>query len=273
VKNAAALTPWYRSGQATPLNLGDQIMLNEQTLEKLYAMKLNGLAEAWLEQQQHPHSSDLSFDERLGMLAERQWLWKENRALVTRLKFAQLRQSACLEDIDYRHPRALKRAVVEQLAACDWIRHHRHCIITGPTGVGKSYLACAFAHKACREQFRALYFYAPKFFRALNLAQADGSLTRLLRKLARVDLLVIDDWGMSPLKPDQYRLFLEILDDRQGTGANLITSQYKVKDWHQLIGDPTVGDAILDRLVHSAHKLELDGDSMRGKKTAKKAQH
>ena len=199
---------------------------------------LNGLAEAWLEQQQHPHSSDLSFDERLGMLAERQWLWKENRALVTRLKFAQLRQSACLEDIDYRHPRALKRAVVEQLAACDWIRHHRHCIITGPTGVGKSYLACAFAHKACREQFRALYFYAPKFFRALNLAQADGSLTRLLRKLARVDLLVIDDWGMSPLKPDQYRLFLEILDDRQGTGANLITSQYKVKDWHQLIGDP-----------------------------------
>jgi DNA replication protein DnaC len=241
-------------------------MLNEQTLEKLYAMKLSGLAEAWQEQQLHPQSSDLSFDERLGLLVERQWLWKENRALVTRLKFAQLRQSACLEDIDYHHPRALKRAVVEQLATCDWIRHHRHCIITGPTGVGKSYLGCAFAHKACREGFRALYFYGSKLFRTLQMAQADGSLTRLLKRLASVDLLVIDDWGLTPLKPDQYRLFLEILDDRQGIGANLITSQYKVKEWHQLIGDPTVGDAILDRLVHSAHKLELEGDSMRGKK-------
>ena len=245
-------------------------MLTEPTLEKLYAMKLNGLAEAWQEQQQQPHSSDLSFDERLAMLVERQWHWKENRALVTRLKFAQLKQSACLEDIDFRHPRGLKRAAVEQLAACDWIRHHRHCIITGPTGVGKSYLACALAHKACRERFRALYFYGPKFFRALNLAQADGSLTRLLKRLARVDLLVVDDWTLTPLKPDQYRLFLEILDDRQGTGANLITSQYSVNNWHELIGDPTVGDAILDRLVHSAHTLELDGDSLR-KKTAKTA--
>jgi len=136
--------------------------------------------------------------------------------------------------------------------------------------VGKSYLACALAHKACRERFRALYFYGPKLFRALSIAQADGSLTRLLKRLARVDLLVVDDWGMTPLKPDQYRLFLEILDDRQGTGANLITSQYPVKTWHELIGDPTVGDAILDRLVHSAHTLELDGDSLR-KKTAKTA--
>ena len=175
-----------------------------------HAMKLNGLAEAWLEQQQQPQSGDLSFDERLAMLVERQWIWKENRALVTRLKFAQLKQSACLEDIDYRHPRGLKRAVVEQLASCEWIRHHRHCIITGPTGVGKSYLA-----------------------------------------------------------PDQYRLFLEILDDRQGTGANLITSQYPVKTWHALIGDPTVGDAILDRLVHSAFTIDLDGDSMRKKRSKK----
>ena len=178
-------------------------MLAEPTLEKLYAMKLNGLAEAWQEQQQQPQSSDLSFDERLAMLVERQWIWKENRALVTRLKFAQLKQSACLEDIDYRHPRGLKRAAVEQLASCDWIRHHRHCIITGPTGVGKSYLACALAHQACRERFRALYFYAPKLFRDLNLAQADGSLIRLLKRLARVDLLVIDDWGMTPLTPEQ----------------------------------------------------------------------
>ena len=142
-------------------------------------------------------------------------------------------------------------------------------LFSGPTGVGKSYLACALAHKACRERFRALYFYGPKLFRALNLAQADGSLTRLLKRLARVDLLIVDDWGMTPLKPDQYRLFLEILDDRQGTGANLITSQYPVKTWHELIGDPTVGDAILDRLVHSAFTIDLDGDSMRKKRTKK----
>lgn len=240
-------------------------MLSEPTLEKLYALKLNGMAQAWDEQRQQPHSADLSFDDRLGLLVERQWIWKENRALATRLQYAGLKQSACLEDIDLRHPRGLKRAVVDQLASCDWIRHRRHCLITGPTGVGKSYLACALAHKACREGFRALYAYVPKLFRELALAQADGSLTRLLKKLARVDLLVIDDWGLTPLKPDQYRLFLEILDDRQGTGAVLITSQYPVNTWHELIGDPTVGDAILDRLVHSAYKLELKGDSLRKK--------
>ena len=249
-------------------------MLAEPTLEKLYAMKLNGLAEAWQEQQQQPQSSDLSFDERLAMLVERQWIWKENRALVTRLKFAQLKQSACLEDIDYRHPRGLKRAAVEQLASCDWIRHHRHCIITGPTGVGKSYLACALAHQACRERFRALYFYAPKLFRALNLAQADGSLIRLLKRLARVDLLVIDDWGMTPLTPEQYRLFLEILDDRQGTGATLITSQYPVKSWHELIGDPTVGgrdprppgtQRLHHRLEGGLHEKEKDQETMKPK--------
>ena len=299
-------------------------MLPEQTMEKLYAMKLNGVAEAWEEQRQQPHSTDLNFDDRLALLVERQWIWKENRALATRLKYARLRQTACLEDVDFRHPRGLKRATIDQLASCEWIRHHRNCLITGPTGVGKSYLACALAHKACREGFRACYYYVPKLFRELSVAQADGSLTRLLRKLARADLLVIDDWGLSPLKPDQYRLFLEnvqviegqiaehghfhspqrrrslprprqhrkfrgtpptrdglttsdrccrrhqpprpeILDDRQGTGATLITSQYPVNTWHELAGDPTVGDAILDRLVHNAHKLELKGDSLRKK--------
>jgi len=242
-------------------------MLNEQTMEKLYAMKLNGMAEAWEEQRQQPHSADLNFDERLAFLVERQWIWKENRALVTRLNYARLRQSACVEDIDFRHPRGLKRATVDQLASCDWIRHHQNCLITGPTGVGKSYLACALAHKACREGFRAFYGYVPKLFRELTLAQADGSLTRLLKKLARVDLLLVDDWGLTPLKPDQYRLFLEILDDRQAAGATLITSQYPVNTWHELIGDPTVGDAILDRLVHNAHKLELRGDSLRKEKS------
>ena len=239
-------------------------MLPEQTMEKLYAMKLNGLADAWEEQRQQPHSSDLSFDDRLAILVERQWIWKENRALATRLQYAHLKQTACLEDIDFRHPRGLKRAAIDQLASCEWIRHRRPCLITGPTGVGKSYLACALAHKACQEGFRALYYYGPKLFRELHQAQADGSLTRVLKKLARVDLLAVDDWGLTPLQPDQYRLFLEILDDR--TGAILLTSQYPINTWHELVGDPTVGDAILDRLVHNAYKLELDGDSLRKKK-------
>ena len=175
---------------------------------------------------------------------------------------------SCLEDIDFRHPRGLKRAAIDQLASCEWIRHQRHGLITGPTGVGKSYLACALAHKACREGFRALYYYGPKLFRELNLAQADGSLTRFLKKLARSTLLVVDDWGLTPLQPDQYRLFLEILDDR--TGATLLTSQYPVNTWHELIGDPTIGDAILDRVLHNAFKIELKGESLR-KKNAKKA--
>ena len=243
-------------------------MLPEQTMEKLHAMKLNGMADVWEEQRQQPHSSDLSFDERLALLVERQWIWKENRALATRLRYAHLKQTACLEDIDFRHPRGLKRAAIDQLASCEWIRHQRHCLITGPTGVGKSYLACALAHKACREGFRALYYYGPKLFRELNLAQADGSLTRFLKKLARSTLLVVDDWGLTPLQPDQYRLFLEILDDR--TGATLLTSQYPVNTWHELIGDPTIGDAILDRVLHNAFKIELKGESLR-KKNAKKA--
>jgi DNA replication protein DnaC len=243
-------------------------MLPEQTMEKLYAMKLNGVADAWEEQRQQPHSSDLSFDDRLAILVERQWIWKENRALATRLQYAHLKQTACLEDIDFRHPRGLKRAAIDQLASCEWIRHRRPCLITGPTGLGKSDLACDLAHKACQEGFRALYYYGPKLFRELNQAQADGSLTRLLKKLARVDLLAVDDWGLTPLQPDQYRLFLEILDDR--TGATLLTSQYPINTWHELVGDPTVGDAILDRLVHNAYKIELDGDSLRKKKAKAK---
>jgi DNA replication protein DnaC len=149
------------------------------------------------------------------------------------------------------------------LASGEWIRHHHSCLITGPTGAGKSFVACALAHKACRQGYRALYYYIPKLFRELGIAQADGSLTALLKKLAKVDLLLIDDWGLSPLSADQYRLFLEILDDRQGSGATLLTSQYPLDTWHQLVSDPTVGDAILDRLLHNAYRIELKGDSMR----------
>jgi len=240
-------------------------MLVEQTLEKLYALKLHGMAEAWQEQRQQARSAELSFDDRLALLVERQWLWKENRALAARLQYAGLKQTACVEDIDFRHPRGLPRPLVEQLATCDWVRQHRACLITGPTGTGKSYLACALAHTACRAGFRALYYYVPKLFRQLAQAQAEGSLTRLLKKLRGVDLLLVDDWGLTPVQPDQYHLFLEILEDRHGSGATLMTSQYPVDSWHQLVGDPTVSDAILDRLVHSAYRLELTGESMRRK--------
>ncbi len=242
-------------------------MVYPQTMEKLRAMKLTGMAQAYDEQRQQAQITDLSFDERLAMLIDRQWIWKEDRALTARLKYAQLKQAACLEDLDYRPPRGLSRALVDQLASGEWIRHHHSCLITGPTGAGKSFVACALAHKACREGYRALYYYIPKLFRELDIAQGDGSLTSLLKKLAKVDLLLIDDWGLSPLSTDQYRLFLEILDDRQGTGATLLTSQYPLDTWHQLVEDPTVGDAILDRLLHNAFRIELKGDSMRQRKT------
>ena len=238
-------------------------MLYEPTITKMLAMKLNGMAEAIEEQRKSADVAGLSFEDRLAMLVERQWLWKENRALSTRLKYAKLRQPACVEDIDYRHPRGLQRSVMEHLSGCDWIRYAQNCIITGPTGAGKSYLACALAQKACRDGYRTVYFYSPKLFREIQAGQADGSLPALLKKLAKVNLLVIDDFGLEKANAALYRDFLEILDDRHLTASTLITSQFPPSRWHELIGDATVADAILDRLIHGSHRIELDGDSMR----------
>ena len=238
-------------------------MLYEQTVARMDAMNLNGMAVALDEQRQQTSISELDFEERLGMLIERQWLWQQNRALARRLQTAKLKLNACLEDIDYRHKRGLRRDTIEQMVAADWVGCHRNGIITGPTGTGKTYLACALAQQACRDGFRALYYYAPKLFRDLRTAQLDGSLVRLLRRLARTRLLVIDDWGMEKAEPHEYRGFLEMLDDRHDIGATLITSQFAVAVWHELIGDATVADAILDRLVHSAYRIELSGDSLR----------
>jgi DNA replication protein DnaC len=239
-------------------------MLYTQTMEKLRALRLEGMAQALEEQRKQKDIVQLEFEERLALLVERQWIWKENRGLALRLKNAQLKLSnATLEDLDYRPSRGLKRAQVEQLRASQWVRDHRNCLITGPTGSGKTFVACALAHQACRDGHRAIYYYAPKLFRALETAQVDGSLASLLKRLARSALLVIDDLGISSVSGKMYRQFLEILDDRHGQAATLITSQFPVAQWHDVIGDATVADAILDRLVHNAYRLEFGGKSMR----------
>ena len=241
-------------------------MLNEPTITKLLTMRLNGMVEALEEQRKSSQTTSLSFEDRLALLVERQWLWKENRAMAVRLKFARLRQRACVEDIDYRQHRGLQRSVIEHLAGSDWLKYGQNCIITGPTGVGKTYLACALAHKACRDGYRTLYFYAPKLFRELIASQADGSLPSLLKKFSKTSLLVIDDLGLEKATAAQYRDLLEVLDDRHGTASTLITSQFPPARWHELIGDATVADAILDRLIHGSHRIELKGESMRKNK-------
>ena len=242
-------------------------MLTHQTTEKLVALRLEGMAQALEEQRRQADINQLEFEERFGLLVERQWLWRENRTLAARLHHAQLKVAASLEDIDYRHPRGLKRAQIDQLRASRWVANHHNCLITGPTGSGKTYLACALAHQACRDGHRVGYYYAPKLFRELQNAQADGSLMKLLKKLSRAALIVIDDFGVAAVTGKQYRDLLEILDDRHGLGSTLLTSQFPVDEWHGVINDATVADAILDRLVHNAYRLKLEGESMRDPKT------
>jgi DNA replication protein DnaC len=243
-------------------------MLYHQTLEKLRALRWDGMADALEEQRRQSDIAQLDFEERLGLLVERQWIWKENRGLATRLKKAQFKISnASLEDLDYRSSRGLKRAQIDQLRTSQWVKEHRHCLVTGPTGSGKTYLACALGMQACRDGYRSFYYYAPKLFRALEAARVDGSLFQLLKKLARTSLIVIDDLGIASVPGKLYREFLEMLDDRQGQGSTLITSQFPVSQWHETIADPTVADAILDRLVHNAYRLELKGESLRKGKT------
>jgi DNA replication protein DnaC len=243
-------------------------MLNEPTLEKLKALKLDALAAAWVEQHEKPDIAALSFDERLGLLVEAQWLARENKRLTRSLKEAKLRYAqACVEDIDYPPRRELDKAVIRQLASCRWVAEHQNIALTGMTGTGKSYLACALALQACRKGYRAVYRRAPRLFEELVLARADGSYVRLLDRLARVDVLVVDDWGLAPVKDQERRDLLEIFEDRDGTRSTIMTSQLPISKWHDQLGDPTLADAILDRLLNSAHRIVLKGPSRRKEKT------
>lgn len=240
-------------------------MLKQPTIDKLYELRLFGMAKALEEQDASPKYERLDFLDRLALLVDRESAERDTNRLRLRLKQAKLRLTATVEDVDFRHPRGLDKSLVLALAGCRWMREHHNVIITGPTGVGKSYLACALAHKACREGFRALYLRAPRLFDDLALAKADGRYRRVLAAYARIDLLVIDDWGLASLTEEQRRDVLEILEDRHDLRSTLVASQLPIEKWHKVIGDPTLGDAILDRLVHNAHKLTLKGDSLRKK--------
>jgi DNA replication protein DnaC len=242
-------------------------MLQEPMKEKLLAMRLHGMVDALKTQEQDPATRELSFLERLGLLVDHQWNWRQNQALARRLQAAKLRGNACVEEIDYRAARGLDKSVIRALAQeSAWVRNHEHIFVLGPTGVGKSFVASALAHKACRDGYSALYTRAAALFRDLAIARADGSLRLLLSKLSRIDLLVIDDWAMAPLSEPERRDFWEICEDRYQMRSMILTSQLPVSRWHEQIGDPTVADGILDRLVHNSHRIEMRGDSMRKKR-------
>lgn len=239
-------------------------MLNQPTIEKLTAMRLQGMVDALVSFERDEESAALSFSEKLAIMVDRQYTWRENLALAQRLKRAKLRGNACVEDIDYRASRGLDRGVIRALSSeSRWVSRHENVFVTGPTGVGKSYIACALAQKACRDGFQVCYTRASALFRDLGIARADGSLRNLLQRLSRADVLVVDDWAMAPLTEIERRDFWEICEDRYQTRSTVLTSQVPVAGWHEQIGDATVADGILDRLVHNAHRIELKGDSMR----------
>jgi DNA replication protein DnaC len=221
------------------------------------------MAKALEQQRSQPDIAALDFDARLALLIDREVTERENKRLVARLRFAGLRQNAVVEDLDLRAARGLDKALLHKLIAGDWIDRHHNLLIIGPTGVGKSWIACALGHKACRDDRAVLYQRLPRLFDALALARGDGRHERLLRTLARVDLLILDDWGLAPMSADRRRDLLEIMEDRHARGSTIVTSQLPVENWHDSIGDPTIADAILDRLVHNAHRLVLKGESMR----------
>jgi len=241
-------------------------MLTYPTVEKLKEMRLKGMASAYEDQLQTSDIASLGFDERLGLLVDREQTDRENRRLKTRLTKARLKLQASLEDIDYSGNRELDKAQLLDLGSCRWLKEHNNLLVTGLTGVGKTFIACALAQKACREGFTALYLRLPRLFGDLTIAKGDGRYSKLLTRYSKVDLIVLDDWGISPMTAENRRDLLEILDDRYEKKSTLITSQLPVDKWHRYLEDPTLADAILDRVVHNAYRIEMKGESIRKRK-------
>ena len=242
-------------------------MLKHPTLDKLQTLKLTGMVAALADQMTSPEIDELAFEERLGLLVDREITERENRRMSNRLRRAKLRHQATLEDIDYRNPRGLDKVLIQSLAACQWVKEHLNILITGPTGVGKTWLACALAQKACREGYTVQYVRLSRLLRELMIAKGDGRYPKLLANLAKVDVLILDDWGLIKPNAENRRDLLEVLEDRHGLRSTIVTSQLPVEEWHAVIGDPTLADAILDRLVHNAYKINLRGESLRKQKT------
>jgi DNA replication protein DnaC len=241
-------------------------MLNHPTLQQLKAMKLDGMAQALQEQIEQSSSKELSFEERLGLLIDREVLTRDNRGFARRVRNAKLKQQATLEDLDYKHPRNLDAKLIRSLTNCEWVGGHHNLIVTGPTGVGKTYLACALAHQACRQGYSTLYAQTGRLLQELWITRGDGRYLRTLAQIAKTDVLILDDWGLDNPDADQRRILLEILDDRYDKRSTLITSQFPTELWYENLADPTLADAILDRILHNAYRLELKGESLRKKK-------
>jgi DNA replication protein DnaC len=248
-------------------------MLTHPTLDQLRALRLDGMADAFIELQSQSQAADLTHAEWLALLLDREAANRDTKRFQIRLRSAKLRHGqAIIEDVDYRTPRRLDKALFQQLATGKWIAEHRNLLVTGPCGIGKSWLSCALAQKACRDGHTVLYARVPRLFADLELAHGDGRFVRLFRMLVKTDLLVLDDWGPDRLTASQRRDLMEIVEDRHGRGSTLITSQLPLDKWHDIIGEPTFADAILDRIVHNAYRLELDGPPMRKLKANEQAQ-